>query len=477
MKPNEVVLGVDLGTSGVKVVALNVAGQVVAEASATYPLYTPQPGWTEQKPLEWWEGSQKAILEVTQALPAGAVVLALGLSGQMHGMVALDVQGDVIRPALLWNDQRTGDAVKTLEATIPRATLIQRTGNPPISGFQLPKVIWLRQNEPENYAKVAHILLPKDYLAYKLTGQMRAEPSDASGTGCFNLEAKDWDAEILAALDIPLAWFPQVIASDAVVGTLHDALAQSLGLPKDLPVVAGAGDNAAAATGLGISKQNPKLGSLSVGSSGVIFAPLDRAQPDPQGRVHLFCHADGQYNLLGVTLAAASSLQWLRNTLFPNHSYDELTALAAQSEPGSRGVTFKPYLAGERTPHLDPNLRASFSGLSLANTAADMVRAVLEGVAFSLRDALEIIKPLSSLEACVVTGGGTESELWLQIIADVLNMPMHKPASEQGAAFGAAVLALRHILGSYAQEPQIVSTVLPQNAAAYEAAWERYKSL
>ncbi len=463
----DLVIGIDLGTSGVKALAVDRSGKTVLEANRSYPLLTPQPGWTEQRPQDWWDGVQGVLSELSSGLSTEYEVVCISFSGQMHGMVPLDSSGEVIRPALLWNDQRTGDAVSWLESKVPRQTFIERGGNPPITGFQLPKLVWLRDAEPENYARVRHILFPKDYIAYKLTGQMHAEPSDASGSNCFHLESKTWDSEILGTLEIPLKFFPEIVASDARVGTLLPDVAHTLGLPAGIPVVAGAGDNAAAATGLGISSANPVLGSLSLGSSGVIFAPLKEATPDPQGRVHLFCHADGAYHLLGVTLSAAASLQWLRNTLFPSASYDELTRLAASSAPGSSGVRFKPYLAGERTPHMNPRLRGSFEGLSLATGPQDMVRAVLEGVAMSLRDALDVIQPLQKLEACVVTGGGSTSEFWLQIVSDALELPLLKPAAEQGAAYGAALLALRHVGGARAdlgRTPEILSEIRPQSS-------------
>ncbi|GGJ53896.1 xylulokinase [Deinococcus roseus] len=470
----QVTLGLDLGTSGARVLAVDASGQIIAEVIKTHPLYTPQPGWTEQNPLEWWQSSIDALKEVTEQLPEGTEVLALGLSGQMHGMVALDAQGEVIRNALLWNDQRTGKAVEKLNAIIGKETFIARTGNPAITGFQLPKVIWLRDEEPENYRRVRHILLPKDYISFKLTGTMRAEPSDASGTNCFHLASKQWDEEILGALDIPVSYFPEVIASDEVVGKLSEEVAKQVGLPAGIPVVAGAGDNAAAATGLRISQDDIHTGTLSLGSSGVIFAPLTEANPDPQGRVHLFCHADGAYNLLGVTLSAASSLQWLRDTLFPNHSFVQLTEMAAQSQPGSSGVTFKPYLAGERTPHLNPNLRASLSGLSLASNASDIVRSVLEGVAYSLKDALNIIQPLTPLKQVLATGGGSKSDLWVQILADVLEIPVLKPAYVQGAAYGAALLGFKVAGFPLPEREPAVQTTVPQNAEAYREGYGRY---
>ena len=463
----DVVIGIDLGTSGVKALAVDLNGKTVLEANRSYPLLTPRPGWTEQRPQDWWDGVQGVLSELSSGLSSEYKVVSISFSGQMHGMVSLDRGGEPIRPALLWNDQRTGDAVKWLEGRVPRQTFIERGGNPPITGFQLPKVVWMRDAEPENYARVHHVLFPKDYIAYKLTGQMHAEPSDASGSNCFHLESKTWDREILGTLEIPLEFFPEIVASDARVGALLPDVAKALRLPARIPVVAGAGDNAAAATGLGISSAHPALGSLSLGSSGVIFAPLKGPTPDPEGRVHLFCHADGAYHLLGVTLSAAASLQWLRNTLFPTARYDELTALAASSAPGSSGVRFKPYLAGERTPHMNPDLRGSFEGLSLATGPQDMVRAVLEGVAMSLRDALDVIEPLQKLEACVVTGGGSTSEFWLQIVSDALELPLLKPAAEQGAAYGAALLALRHVQGARADlggTPEILSEIRPQSS-------------
>lgn len=435
-------LGLDLGTTGVRVVAIDAQGALLAEVIHSYPLYTPKPGWTEQRPEDWTAASLAALREIALGLE-GHEIIAIGLSGQMHGMVALDASGQPIRPAILWNDQRTGAAVAEIEAAIPRRELIARTGNPAITGFHLPKLLWLRQAEPEAYARTRHSLLPKDYLGYLLTGVMAAEPTDASGTNCFNLTQKAWDKEVLSAVGIDQALFPQIIPSHGVTGSLTAEAAAHTGLPEGLPVVAGAGDNAAAATGLGLSSRQLAIGSVSLGTSGVIFAPLLKPTPDPEGRVHLFCHADGGYHLLGVTLAAAGSLQWYRDTVAPDRSFDELLALAAQSPPGANGVTFKPYLAGERTPHLNPNLRGSFSGLSLATTQADLVRAALEGVAFSLRDALDVIGSLTTLTHALATGGGAKSDLWLQIVADVLELPLSRPAQNQGAAYGAALLALQ----------------------------------
>lgn len=476
----EVALGLDLGTSGVRVLAVDRDGKVVAETQRAYPLLTPRPGWTEQRPSDWSRETLAALTEMAEKL-RGHEVLGLGLSGQMHGMVPLDAHGEPVRNALLWNDQRTARALEEITARVPRETFVQRTGNPPVTGFHGAKLVWLRHEEPDAFARTKHSLLPKDYLGYVLTDEMRSEPTDNSGTNLFNLESKTWDEEILGALGLSPTLFPQVIASHETTGKLTKETATATGLPAGLRVVAGAGDNAAAATGLGLSSRRPERGSVSLGTSGVIFAPLSEPKPDPAGRVHLFCHADGGYNLLGVTLAAAGSLQWYRDTFAPKASFDELLGLAATSAPGCGGVTFKPYLAGERTPHLDPALRGSFTGLSLATTRADMIRAVLEGVTFSLRDALDVIEPLAKLSSCLVTGGGAKSELWLQMVSDVLGLPLERPAQNQGAAYGAALLALQGVGAledaTHAHEQSAASTVTPGSADLYEAALHTYRAL
>ena len=440
----QVTLGLDLGTSGVRVVATDTEGNLIDEVTRSYPLHTPKPGWTEQDPEDWKRETLAALKELAGRLESHNIT-ALGLSGQMHGMVPLSAKGEVVRNAILWNDQRTGSAVEEMLERVPLETFIKRSGNPPITGFHVCKLVWLRSEEPENFTKTKHSLLPKDYIGYILTDEMHSEPADNSGTNCFNLEYKKWDEEILAELELPPSLFPEVIASHEITGKLTKEMATQTGLPEGLPVIAGAGDNAAAATGLGLSSRRPELGSVSLGTSGVIFAPLKEAKPDPQGRVHLFCHADGGYNLLGVTLSAAGSFQWYRDTFAPDKTFDELVDLAAQSSPGCNGVTFKPYLSGERTPHLNPDLRGSFTGLSLASSQADIVRSVLEGVVFSLRDALDIIEPLAKLERGLATGGGAKSEVWLQMISDVLHLPLECPEQNQGAAYGAALLALQGV--------------------------------
>lgn len=479
---SDIVVGLDLGTGGVRAIAVNLQGQIIAQSTRSYPLLTPQPGWTEQNSSDWVEASFDALFDVTQQLN-GHRPLALGLSGQMHGMVPLDAEGKAIRSAILWNDQRTGKAVTEIEAAIPRQELIQRTGNPAITGFQLPKLLWLRTEEPQAYTRLWQILLPKDYLGYVLTGEAVTEPSDASGVGCLNLANRQWDTDILHTLDINPALFPPVIESTAIAGRLKSEIAARVGLPVGLPVVAGGGDNAAAAIGLGISSSNLSRGSLSIGTSGVIFAPCDRPIPDPEGRVHLFCHVDGGYHLLGVTLAAGGSLRWYRDTFAPHISYTDLMDMAERSQPGARGVLFLPHLAGERSPHLDPDTRGAFVNLSLAHTQADITRAVLEGVAFSLREALEVISAIAPLDQLLATGGGARSHIWLQILADVLQTKLIAPKAEEGAAYGSAILAMVGI-GVYPNLetalkilPQASNVVQPQANPLYEAGFKRYKLL
>ena len=473
-----ITLGIDIGTSGVQVVAVDEDGKLVHEVNRRYPLLTPQAGWTEQKPQDWAQETLAALKEMAETVSGD--IGAIGLSGQMHGMVPLDAKGEVVRPAILWNDQRTGEAVAEINQRVPRDIMIQRTGNPAITGFHVCKLIWLRNEEPENFARTKHSLLPKDYIGYVLTGEMASEPSDNSGTNCFHIESKTWDEEILGRLELPLTLFPQVIASHDTTGKLNRDIATQTGLPEGIPVIAGAGDNAAAATGLGLSSRRPELGSVSLGTSGVVFAPLKEAKPDPEGRVHLFCHADGGYNLLGVTLSAAGSLSWYRDTFAPDKSFDELVDLVAASEPGSKGVTFKPYLSGERTPHLNPDLRGSFTGLNLTAKQGDIVRSVLEGVAFSLRDALDIITPLAKISQALVTGGGAKSQTWLQIVADVLELPLQKPSQNLGAAYGAALLAAQGIglvEDATAVSERAQSAVIEPADTSYEDALAAYRNV
>lgn len=478
----DVVVGLDLGTGGVRVLAVDLQGQVIAFSTRSYPLLTPQPGWTEQNPSDWVEASLSALSNVTQQLD-GHRVLALGLSGQMHGMVGLDAEGRVIRPAILWNDQRTGKAVETIEATICRQELIHRTGNRPNTGFQLPKLLWLRTEEPQAYAQLEQILLPKDYLGYVLTSESVTEPSVASGVGCLNLAHRQWDTDILNALQISPALFPSIVESTAIAGRLKSEIAARVGLPAGLPVVAGGSDSAAAAIGLGISSSNLNRGSLGIGTSGVIFVPYSHPIPDPQGRVHLFSHVDGGYHLLGVTLAAGGSLRWYRDTFAPNYSYTELMDMANRSLPGAGGILFLPHLSGERSPYFDPDSRATWVNLSLAHTQADLIRAVVEGVAFNLRAVLEVVNEITPVKQLLATGGGARSKIWLRILADVLQTELIAPQAQAGAAYGAAILAMvgvgvyPNFETAFKMLPQDSDPVQTQVNPVYEAVFKRYKVL
>ncbi len=474
-------IGIDLGTSGVKIMAVTKDGSSVAEASASYPLFTPHPGWTEQNPTDWLEGTKSALKTLIPQLEGKFEVVAIGVAGQMHGAVFLDAKMNVLRPAPLWNDQRTGAACTEIEAAIPRLELIQRTGNPAVTGFQLPKLVWLRQAEPDVYARVRHVLLPKDYLNFALTGVIAADPSDASGVGALNLASRTWDTDILSALKLDSSLFPTVQPSHSVVGGLSDTWALETGLPAGIPVVAGAGDNAGAQIGLGVSSARPGVGSVSLGTSGVIVVPLEQPIAEPNGRVHLFCHADGGYFFLGCTLSAAGSLQWFRDTLAKDVPFDELMLEAGNVASGSEGLVWMPYLAGERSPHLDPNLRGSWLGLSLAHTRGHMTRAILEGVAFSLRDTLEVMNPIAKANKLLTVGGGTRSSLWQAIIGNALGVPLEKPALEEGPARGAAILGLVGA-GLYANVATALAATAPQSAlveiardSTLEAAYDNFK--
>jgi xylulokinase len=429
-------LGLDVGTGGARAVAVDESGSVVAEASSEYPLHSPRPGWSEQDPEDWWRASREVLGKVAAELEDE--VVGLGLTGQMHGSVFLDSSEQVIRPALLWNDQRTEVQCQEITEAVGKERQIEIAGNPALTGFQAPKIVWLRDEEPENYSRVSHVLLPKDYVRLKLTGERATDASDAAGTLLLDVRGRDWSREILDALEISFKWMPKVYEGPESTGELDGTIAGELGLPPGIPVAAGGGDNAAAAVGTGIVREG--LVSSSIGTSGVLFAHTDAFSPDPSGRLHAFCHAvPGAYHLMGVTLSAGGSLAWWREAT--GRGYDELVGTAEQVPPGAEGLLFLPYLSGERTPHLDPKARGAFVGLTTRHTVAHMTRAVMEGVVFSLKNSLGIMRDLGvPVEEIRATGGGARSTLWRQLQADVYGLPVRRTISDEGPAYGAALL-------------------------------------
>ena len=452
-------VGLDIGTTGVKALALSPEGAVIGRAEEEYPLSTPRPGWAEQDPDDWVRAAEAALSRL------GGGEASLGLSGQMHGLVCLDSDLRVLRPAILWNDQRTGAECAEIEERIGLERLIALTGNRALPGFTAPKLLWLRRHEPDVYARIQHVLLPKDYVRLRLTGERATDAADASGTLLFDVPGRRWSDEVLEALELPAAWLPPAYES------------------PEVPAAPGAGDQAAAALGVGVDRPGPL--SIVLGTSGVVFAALPGFAADAQARVHAFCHAaPGSWHAMGVMLSAAGSLRWLRDAV--GGTYAELIAEAERWPPGAEGLTFLPYLQGERTPHADPNARGAFVGLTLRHDRGALVRAVLEGVAYGLRDSLELLRGLG-VDADVgrVSGGGARSDLWLRIVATVFGLPLERPVVEEGSAYGAALLA-GVAAGSFADVHEAVEACVrtsgriepePSWRDAYEAGYARFRAL
>jgi xylulokinase len=443
MPHRTLLLGIDLSTTGAKALLIDEAGTVIASASTPLTLSTPHPLWAEQQPRDWW---QAVVASIRTALATAAVsgdeVRAVGLTGQMHGLALLDAQGEPLRPAILWNDQRTAAECDEIRARVGRSRLIAVTGNDALTGFTAPKVLWVRRHEPDVYARAAYILLPKDYIRYRLTDDFAMDKADGSGTLLFDLAARDWSPEMTAALDIPRSWLPPTHEGPEITGIISAEAAALTGLAEGAPVMAGGGDQAAQAVGVGAIE--PGMAAVTLGTSGVVFAATSTPLFEPEGRLHAFCHAvPGRWHLMGVMLSAAGSLQWLRDTLAPGVGFDALMEEAAQASAGSEGLLFLPYLSGERTPHPDPLARGAWVGLTLRHTRAHMVRAVLEGVAFGLRDGFTLLAQvgLGEMARARVSGGGARSPLWRTILASVLAIPLESVAASEGAAYGAALLA------------------------------------
>jgi len=443
-------IGIDVGTGGSRAVLIDTAGKIVASATVEHkPFISKQTGWAEQDPRDWWRASAAAIRSaITKAAIPAEKIKAVGLSGQMHGAVLLDVTGQVLRPAIIWCDQRSGQQCKNLTAKLGSSRLIELTCNPALTGFTLPKLLWVRDHEPETWQCVRSVLLPKDYVRFRLTGDKATDVADASGTLLLNVSTRRWSVEMIEAAEISSDVLPRVYESQDIAGTVSNAVAEETGLRPGTPVIAGAGDQAAGAVGLGIVR--PGMISATIGTSGVVFAATNTPALDPQGRVHTFCHAiPGRWHVMGVTQGAGLSLRWFRDQfgvlstdLTEGDPYDSLTAEAARVPPGADGLLWAPYLMGERTPHLDPDARAALVGLTASHTRAHVVRAILEGVAFSLKDSFEILKELNvPCETIRLGGGGARSELWRQIQADVYGHEVETVAAEEGAAYGVALLA------------------------------------
>ncbi|MEM7116823.1 MAG: xylulokinase [Chloroflexota bacterium] len=479
-------LGIDSSTTATKALLMDERGTVVGVASSEYEYETPQPLWSEQQPDLWWTATIAAIqglLAKTAVSPHQ--IKSIGLTGQMHGLVLLDKAGQVLRPAILWNDQRTAAECDQMRAVFGKQRLIDVTGNDALTGFTAPKILWVKNNEPEICAQIAHILLPKDFVRLKLTGVYATDKAGGSGTQLFDVQARDWSTELADALGINSDWLPPTFEGTAVTGTLSPSAAKATGLPAGIPVVAGGGDQAANAVGSGAVVDG--VVALSLGTSGVVFASSDKPLVEPEGRLHAFCHASpNKWHLMGVMLSAAGSLRWFRDTVTPDVDFATLVAEAEDVPAGSDGLLFLPYLTGERTPHPDPLARGAFVGLTVRHGRAHMTRAVLEGVAFGLRDSLELMKGigLTNITQIRASGGGTRSQLWRQILADVLEADIVTVNTTEGAAYGAAILAAVGV-GTFAsveaackQLIQVTSHTLPTaKTAVYYKSYQQYQQL
>ncbi len=481
-----VVLGIDVSTTATKAIVIDGGGAVLGVASSGYGFEQPRPRWAEQGPALWWAAAQDAIPRALAAAGrTGDDVDAIGLTGQMHGLVLLDAADEVVRPAILWNDQRTAAECDAIRAAVGPRRLVEVTGNDALPGFTAPKLAWVRAHEPANWARAARVLLPKDYVRLRLAGVRATDKADGSGTALFDLAARDWSPEVLGALGIDPAWMPPAFEGPEVTGAVTAAAAAATGLREGTPVVAGGGDQAANAVGVGAVV--PGRVAVSVGTSGVTFAATDRPLFEPAGRLHAFCHAvPGRWHLMSVMLSAAGSLRWFRDALAPGEPFGDLAAAAGEVPAGSDGLLFLPYLSGERSPHPDPLARGAFVGLTLAHDRRHLTRAVMEGVAFGLRDGLDLMVAagMPRPERILGSGGGTASPVWRQILADVLGAEIATPATTEGAAYGAAVLAA--VGAGWFGTVQAATDALVRaatvaepgpDASAYAAAHDRYREL
>ena len=480
-------LGIDTSTTGSKALLIDEGGSLAALASSPHTLQTPRPLWSEQDPAEWWRAACASIRSVLEKAGIGGErVAAVGLTGQMHGLVLLDEAGNVLRPAILWNDQRTQSQCDEIHQRIGRERFIQITGNLALTGFTAPKILWVRENEPEVYARARHVLLPKDYVRYKLTGRYAMDKADGAGTVLFDLKARNWSREVLDALDIDASWMPPTFEGPEFTGGVNAEAAALTGLKAGTPVAAGGGDQAAQAVGVGAVE--PGIVGLTVGTSGVVFATNPSALIEGQGRLHAFCHAlPGMWHFMGVMLSAAGSLQWYHDTLARDMGFDELLQEAGSVGAGCEGLQFLPYLSGERTPYPDPLARGAFVGLTLRHSRAHLTRAVLEGVSFGFKDIFTLIQGAGSGDIVQVraSGGGIRSALWKQILASALEAELVTVNTTEGAAFGAALLAgvgagaWPDALSACRSAVKLTGSTVPDGAQveAYRKAYPQYREL
>ncbi|WP_031500974.1 xylulokinase [Bryobacter aggregatus] len=480
-------LGIDVGTGGTRALLLNETGKIVAGCTAAHAEMRMEKAlWAEQDPEDWWRAAKAAIRAVLQEANAdGSSIQGIGFSGQMHGLVMLDGNGQVIRPSLIWCDQRSQTQVDAIHARVGRERVVQFTANPSVTGFTLPKLLWVRDHEPASFERLRTVLLPKDYVRFRLSGEVGQDVSDASGTGLFDVVQRRWSRPMIEELGLDSSWFPPIYESAQVCGRVTTEAAEATGLLAGTPMVTGAGDQAASAVGNGIVESG--IASCTLGTSGVVFAHMDQPAYDPGGRVHTFCHAvPGKWHVMGVTQGAGLSLQWFRNTLAPGTSYDALMAEAAEAELGSGGLFWLPYLMGERTPHLDALARGGWVGLTARHQRRDLVRSIVEGVTFSQRDCLDVILELGvEVNRVRASGGGAQSSFWRQVMADVFARRVTTLDSQEGSAYGAGLLAMVGTGGfSSVHEACAACTnevtqtdPRPREGVAYARAHEIYRTL
>lgn len=478
-------IGIDLGTSSVKLLAMNEYGKILGNVVKEYPVYYPKANWAEQDPDDWWIQTKTGLKELiyNYDLPRDAIK-AISFSGQMHGLVALDENGNVLFPAILWNDQRTINECNEIEQFFGQKKLNELVGNKPLTGFTAPKILWLKNNHKDIFKQINHILLPKDYIRYKLTGDYATDVSDASGMLILDVKNRRWSEEMMDFLEIDKTMLPELYESYEVTGVLSDEIKDFLGIKGEVLVVAGAGDQAAGAIGTGTVENG--MVSITLGTSGVVFASCDDFVLDEENKLHSFCHANGRYHLMGVMLSAASCLKWWIEDVNSGESFDKLLKEAEGSKVGSNGVIFLPYLMGERTPYADPDARGVFIGLNMKVKRGDLTRAVLEGVSFGIKDSFEILKELGvPIYQIRIIGGGAKSKLWKQILADILGYPINEINTNQGGALGAAILAgvgsgqykdveegCKNLIKSLNQINPI-----KENTKYYERIYKKYQSL